>query len=653
VTASHVIAGLSAWNVPLPITLNEHANTHFFLAGESSSIEGPWKSFPYQIGPLNWIGNDDIKIVTWRKATRVGYTKMIAAAVVYFAEHKKRNQLIYQPTDGDAKKFTEDEINPLLVKVPVMRNICKSDPEKKSGNYTTDRKKFIGSTLDILGGKTARNYRRMTKDVVYYDELSGFVANVDGEGSPTSLGDVRVQTSSFPKSVRGSNPKIKGSCLISSSLAEADIIMNRFLPCPHCGEMQYLSWRDEYDKKKYYFDFDSGCCACKFCGALISYSEYPDMDRAGQWRSADQSVYYDEELDGFFTAAGEKIPDPKHVGIDKLWSAYSYFMEWKDIIDQFRAAKKLHSETGDFTKLITFVNTALGEEWENKGEGVEAIAFSGDRLEQAQDTISSDVLFITMWADVQGGRNARLEYEVVGWGLGRESWSLDYGIIKGDIDTGHVWDNLDEVRKKKFTRGDGISLGVSCCGVDSGYKPDIVYKYTTPRQGQRVYATKGHSVAGKPIINGFSLQGPGENKKTRLYMIGADTAKDVLFSMLNEIKEPGQKFCHFPDHYEQEYFNQLTAEEKKPVRNKRTGRTTYEWVKIRTRNEALDCRVGNLAMVEILNPNLAKIKKRLDRKMEALSEPSEKPQTKEEPISARRKTKPARNKRGGFVNGWR
>ena len=63
-----------------------------------------------------------------------------------------------------------------------------------------------------------------------------------------------METSPFPKSLRVSTPKLKGSCLITESLEEADVVMFRWLPCPHCGEYQILEWRDK-KTKTYYFDF--------------------------------------------------------------------------------------------------------------------------------------------------------------------------------------------------------------------------------------------------------------------------------------------------------------------------------------------------------------------------------------------------------------
>ena len=54
---------------------------------------------------MNCISNDDIRIIDWIKSARVGATKIMLSATGYFSEHKKRNQLFFQPRDADAEDF--------------------------------------------------------------------------------------------------------------------------------------------------------------------------------------------------------------------------------------------------------------------------------------------------------------------------------------------------------------------------------------------------------------------------------------------------------------------------------------------------------------------------------------------------------------------
>jgi len=123
--------GLIPCKKPEPLSLSQWADKHFYLSSESSAIEGRWETLPYQRSIMNTISNDDIRVMTLFKSARLGYTKIITAAIGYFAEHKHRNQAIWQPTDTDARDYVSDEIDPMLRDVPVLRKLLRGDVDKK------------------------------------------------------------------------------------------------------------------------------------------------------------------------------------------------------------------------------------------------------------------------------------------------------------------------------------------------------------------------------------------------------------------------------------------------------------------------------------------------------------------------------------------
>src|SRR5206468_7936396 len=92
--------------------------------------------------------------------------------------------------------------------------------------------------------------------------------------------------------------------------------------------------------------------------------------------------------------------------------------------------------------------------------------------------------------------------------------------------------------------------------------------------------------------------------KVFLYPVGTDAAKDMIFDWL-KVEVPGPGYCHFPIHpnYDEEYFAQLTAEEKR-AKYDRGVLVGYHYKKLRARNEALDLKVYNLVALAILNVNL-------------------------------------------------
>lgn len=609
-----VQAGLTTLQKPLPLTLSQWADEHFYLVEESSNIEGPWETLPYQKAIMNAISNDDIAIVDWMKSARVGYTKIICAAIGYFAEHKKRNQALWQPTDSDRDDFVKDEIDPLLRDVQIIRDLLKASPEKKSKYNTLSKKMFKGSTLDLKGGKSARNYRRMSKDVAYYDELDGFDIDIEGEGAPTSLGDMRIKNSSFPKSIRGSTPKTKLESQIENSLLQADMIFYRYLPCPHCNEYQKLQWSNI---KWINNDPKTAQYACIECGALIDYSQYPDMDAQGIWKT-DEGIYIDP--DEFFRDINDKIIDPpRHIGFH-IWAAYSYFTTWPQIVEEFLKANA-RKKRGDIGPLKTFVNTFLGETWEDEGETIDDASLLA-RREPYSAAVPEPVLLLTCGVDVQADR---IEAEVMGWLEGDENYGIEYAIFWGDPKQPAVWDDLDTFLTKIYDHESGDKMPISITCIDTGYlATNAVYDFVAKRQSRRIYGTKGVPGDGRPIISAPARKRAGRNPvPIKLFTIGTDAAKTVIYAFLS-VDRPGPGYSHFPQAYQPEFFEQVTAE--KVVTKYKRGFPYREWVKTRPRNEALDIRVLNLAAKLLFNPQYETLRRKKSQPPRPKPQPESQPQ---------------------------
>lgn len=150
---------------------------------------------------------------------------------------------------------------------------------------------------------------------------------------------------------------------------------------------------------------------------------------------------------------------------------------------------------------------------------------------------------ITAGVDVQ---DDRLEVEVIGWGISQESWSLQYHVLHGDPAQSKVWEDLTNVLTQTIKTKDGRTLPVACACIDSGgHQTQRVYEYCKGREYQRIYAIKGASQIGKPLVSKFS-----KNNKLRvkLFTIGTDTAKQMIYSRL-KIHQPGPGYCHFPADY--------------------------------------------------------------------------------------------------------
>lgn len=269
--------------------------------------------------------------------------------------------------------------------------------------------------------------------------------------------------------------------------------------------------------------------------------------------------------------------------------------------------------------LKTFVNTYLGETWEDQ---------AGDTLEHQQlykrkeaynSELPNGVLILTAGVDVQDNR---LELEIVGWGKGKESWGILYKKIYGDPRQKLVWNELDQYLLRTYSLPDGTKIPITCSCIDSGYVPDEVYKYTQPRERRNIFAIKGKGGYETPFVGNYSRN---NRYKAALFTIGVDNGKETMLSNLSITPpELGQKpdpgYCHFPSDdfdgqdrgYDENYFMGLCSE-KRVIKYYR-GKPTFQWLKVIKRNEPWDLRNYATAALEISGANFDMAEQSLNRK---------------------------------------
>jgi phage terminase large subunit GpA-like protein len=290
----------------------------------------------------------------------------------------------------------------------------------------------------------------------------------------------------------------------------------------------------------------------------------------------------------------EAIPN-SHAGFTAS-KLYSPFITMPEL-----ASKWLLSKDDPETKQ-TFYNTQLGLEYNQETvKQLETHSLSA-RAEVYNAEVPRGVLVLTAGVDVQSGQqNARLEIEVVGWGLGEESWSVAAHTIQGDPAQPEVWRELDAFLLKGFKFEGGGEMFIKGVCVDSGgHHTDDVYKFARARMGRNVWAIKGAN--DRPGQKSPVWPIPKlDARKTRLtgykpVILGTGAAKETLYQKL-AVDKPGPGYCHFPPGRPDNWYEQLTAE--KQVLEKRHGFAFTRWILPKGRaNEALDCRVYAYAALQ-------------------------------------------------------
>lgn len=584
--------GLSASAVPVPLTLEAWAREHFYLSAESSYVEQAWSPWWFQCAVMACISNDDIREVIWRKPARVGATKIILAAILYNAEHKRRNQALWQPTDDDRDEFVKAELEPALRDVAAMQRVFPAFLRRDKDN-TLQSKKFIGSLLHLKGGKAAKNYRRISVDTIYLDEYDAFDPNIEKEGDPGTLAVKRIEGATFPKAVFASTPKLDGFSNIQKREREADLRMTPQIPCPECGEFHALTWggADQPHGFKWTKDGagnpapDTVRHLCPHCGALIDQAQYLAVANPDACRYAAEDGTTLDRHGVFRNAAGELVRAPERIAFVGVWSAYSPNVSWVGIVRDFLAAHREKGE-GKKDKLQAFWNTTLGEYWAEEYEKTEDGELRARAEPYRLGTVPMGCLLLGATIDTQDNR---LECAVWGWGRGCEMWPIDHKVFFGNPQEDAVWDDLDEyLGETEFPHASGQRLRIQASAIDTGgHNTHAVYAWVAKQSRRKVFALKGRSGREKAIKDGASkvdIDWRGRLRKHGLvlWQVGTNHAKDLLHGRL-QIQRPGSGYVHFSNELSDEWFKQFTGEARIP-----RGREST-WVPTRKRIEVWDC----------------------------------------------------------------
>jgi len=585
--------------------VGEWADRERRLSSEASAAAGRWVTSraEYQRGIMDAISDPRLRDIVVMAGAQVGKTEMLLNVIGFHIHHDPSPILLVQPTLEMAQAFSKDRLAPMLRDTPALKGSVK-DPRSRDANNTTTHKVFTGGHISLVGSNSAAGLASRPIRVVLCDEVDRYPPSAGSEGSPILLARKRSATFHNRKMVMVSTPTNKGASMIESQYEESDK-RQYFVPCEDCGTVQTLKWSNvKWEKDKP----ETAYYACEACGSVWDDAKRNRSVRKGEWvATAD-----------FTGVAGFHIN-----GLYSPWTMLA------DAVRDFLIAKKAPDT------LRVFVNTFLAETWEDAGETVGDIRFD-DREEEFGANIPDEIVVITAGIDVQ---DDRLELELVGWGRDEESWSLDYKTLYGDPSTPHLWNDLDNILKASYTTESGRQLGIRAACVDSGgHYTQAVYNFVRPREGRRIFAIKGMAGEQRPLVGRPSKNNIG---KIKLFTVGTFPIKELIFSRL-KIQSSGAGYCHFPAGRSDEYYQQL-ANSEKIVTKYQKGFPRREFVKTRTRNEALDCRVYAYAALCILSLNINAV---ADRVVNA-PEPETEPQPQQPNPLARRP------RQGGFVNSWR
>lgn len=549
---------------PQELTVSQWSEKYRIL-DESSSLPGKWSNdvTPYLVGIMDCFNDPYIHNINFVKPSQVGGTEALINMLGWIVTQNPSPAMMVYPSDDLAKDISNDKLKPAFQKSKDIRDRFYQNSSKEL------KLKFKGMTLYLRGAASPSKLASKAIRYLFFDEIDKIGGASKKEASPYNLALERTKTFKYTRKIYTcSTPTLKTNYVWSLHEA-ADEVKHYVMPCPHCGEYIEFKWKQViFDKDKSLSVIDRAKTAkyfCQECACEIENNQKPAMLRAGRWE----------------TVTKRNIGKPESVS---FWinSLYSIFVNWED------AAKEFLDSQDDPEKLQNFVNSWLGEPWEDtKLKTSESLV-----LERQTDC---EQYVIPEWAELlTGGVDVQencLYWTIRAWGKYITSQNIAHG-------QAFTLNEIETVMNLPFKSRDGTDYIVNLVLLDSGYNSDDIYDFCA-NNSDWALPCKGTS---NPMLSNYKLS--NINKATsrahgmNLIIVDGGKYKDMIASRL--LKEKGNGRWLVYKGCDEEYAKQVTSEHK--VNEKSGNRTIQVWKQKTSHadNHYLDCEVYAFAAADIL-----------------------------------------------------
>lgn len=528
---------------------------------------------------MDAFSNPFIERIVFNKGSQLGGTEALYNMLGYAIHQDPAPCLFVMPTLELAKFASRSRIQPMIEACESLKRLKPSNDD----DYTTYSMTFPGMVLALAGANSPASLASRPCRYVFLDEVNKFPQFAGKEADPISLASERQKTFWNRKTVVISTPTTEDG-QISREIASCDVVYEYRVPCPHCGASQSLKWPQvkwdkglDRDSATYSTDVrDSAWYECEGCKGRINDIHRPRMISGGRWTPS------------------SRVESPRSVGFT-LSSLYSSWLTWGDVAEQFVKSHKFPE------KLMNFVNSWLAEPWVNRIQSVDAGGVLEAKTELKPMTVPADAVALTAFIDVQ---RYSFWFSVRAWARDYTSWLIHYGNLPG-------WDDVEALLFETAYPQDGAKqdmpiwragLDTGGSDQDSGLSMTEEAYFWLRRNGRGrgcpVWGTKGsaQTLAGKLQLSKVLDKTPrGKPLPGGLQIVIMDVSKlkDAFHYRLElaRQREPGGAYLH--SGVDELYARHITAEEKR-----RDERGREEWVRIRPRNDLLDCEVGCLALAD-------------------------------------------------------
>lgn len=588
------------------LTVSQWADRYRWLSSKQSGERGKWQTS--RNPPLRELMDalsvfSPVREVVVMKSSQVGVTEATVNWLGYLIDHAAAPTMVLMPTLESRDTWKLQKLNPLFTETEQIRAIIGGIRSRDAANRQ-DAIDFPGGILFLAGGNSPNSYAQKSVRNLVMDDIDRFPAEVSDEGDPVALARGRLKAFARSKLLLISTPTLKydkdtGGSLIEREFQQSDQ-RHYHVACPACQQSQRLRWGNV----KWNQDVSAAWYECEHCGHEIQEHHKPRMMAEGRWLA--------------------ERPEVKRRGyhISALYAPIGLGPSWLELAQEWKAAH------GDPALLKTFINTHLGETWEDQTSALKPHELAKRAEDNKPRTIPPGCLAITVGVDTQ---DEWLAIQLLGWGADH-LWVLEYHELQGDTTRPEVWDDLEAYLHAWPVNAYGQTIRFRACLIDSrGHRSEQVRQFVGRRTLKiPVFSGQGSTTRmNRPIALTPSHPDKGSKGKTikggyGVWNVGTEHCKDFILGRLASDGQhaPQDRYFRFPTDLPDTYYDGLLSEYKDPDKNRYVQRKGARW----KRNEPLDTivyawAVGHHKEVNIGRTRTGRIDPHYWARLEAVLEP--------------------------------
>lgn len=523
-------------------------------------------------------------------ATQTGKTENFLNHELYCVEYGIGPICYTSSDEGLAEKHSMTRFSPML-QAAKMGHEIQAPVKTKANKGTGDKvnlKFYKGTFIQFIGARSESKASSTPIRILHIDEIDKFPLQLAGGGNPVIKLLRRTDSyDALKKILYVSTPKRKATSQIEPLFEQGDMRYYH-VECqnPECGELHRLEWSHiKWDKD------DKG-------NVLLEYDEDNNLTNDPVWHECPHckckmrnhekiAAMQEEGYGGHGKWIPTKKPDRPNI---KSWHASGLygFRKWLDIVLEFQTAKD------DIILLEDWTCDTMAETWsEQIDKPDEHYLMSRAETEWERGQIPDEVKVLSIGADVHPDR---IEWQLLGFGNGKQSWSCQYDSFFGDIyePNDEAWDKMEEVLNDEYFKIDGTPIPIHIALFDAQGKAAEAVKNFCSRFPYLANSINGvYPCLGKTNVAGIVKDHPSTISTPEILMDDQRLKKEIYQNLKKKKPVIGERYpngyIHYHNGYNEDFFKQLTAEDIEEISNsKGTHTEIFITNKAQRRNEALD-----------------------------------------------------------------